>query len=216
MSKIIEERRKKTLFLTQFSLLLAIEAIVCFTPLGSIPIGPLVATLSHVPVIITAITLGTGAGTLMGFFFGLFSFIVNSFVSPNAFSFMFTPIYIAGEIQGNAWSLAICFIPRILLGLFSGLVFNALHKIFDGKKRDTLSYMAAGAVGALTNTVLVLGGAYFLIGKKLAEAYGVAFEALFGIIMATVGTNSIMELVVAIIVAATVCPPVRKYFLKLH
>ena len=42
---------KKTLFMAHFALLLAIEAIVCFTPLGSLPaIGPIVATLGMVPV----------------------------------------------------------------------------------------------------------------------------------------------------------------------
>ena len=58
----------KILFIAQFGILLALEAIVCFTPLGSLPaIGPIVATLSHIPVIITAIVLGTGAGAAMGF-----------------------------------------------------------------------------------------------------------------------------------------------------
>ena len=212
MSKIIEERRKKTLFLTQFSLLLAIEAIVCFTPLGSIPIGPLVATLSHVPVIITAITLGTGAGTLMGFFFGLFSFIVNSFVSPNLFSFVFTPLYNGG----NLLSLVICFVPRILIGVTSGLVFGALHKLLEGKKTDAVSYIASGIVGSLTNTILVLGGIYLFFGRAYAAANAIAYEALFGAMMAVVGTNGLPEMAVAAVITFAVCLPVRKYFLKLH
>ena len=69
--------KNNTLFIVQFSILLAIEAIFCFTPLGSLPaMGPIVATLMMVPVIITAILLGTKAGTIMGAFAGLFSFIV--------------------------------------------------------------------------------------------------------------------------------------------
>lgn len=217
MSKIIEERRKKTLFLTQFSLLLAIEAIVCFTPLGSIPIGPLVATLSHVPVIITAITLGTGAGTLMGFFFGLFSFIVNSFVSPNVFSFVFTPLYNGG----NLYSILICFVPRILIGVTSGLIFGALHKFLEEKKTDAVSYIASGVVGSLTNTILVLGGIYLFFGRQYAEAMkistpGFTYEMLLGAMMSVVGTNGVLEMLVAAVIAFAVCLPVRKYFLKLH
>ena len=43
------------LFIAQFGILLALE-VVCFTPLGSLRvIGPIVATLSHIPVIITAV-----------------------------------------------------------------------------------------------------------------------------------------------------------------
>jgi len=61
-------KKNKTLFLAQFGILLAIEAIFCFTPLGSIPMGPIVATLAMIPVILVAILLGTKAGTLMGCF----------------------------------------------------------------------------------------------------------------------------------------------------
>ncbi|HBT90992.1 MAG TPA: ECF transporter S component, partial [Ruminococcaceae bacterium] len=86
---------KKTLRLAQFAMLLAIEAVVCFTPLGSLPaVGPLVATLGMVPVIITAIVMGTGAGSAMGAFAGLFSFLVWTFTPPPLsapMAFVFTP-----------------------------------------------------------------------------------------------------------------------------
>ncbi len=215
MSKVIEERRKKTLFLTQFSLLLAIEAIVCFTPLGSIPIGPMVATLSHVPVIVTAITLGTGAGAMMGFFFGLFSFIVNSFVSPTPLSFVFTPLYSPIYSGGNFWSLVICFVPRILIGVTAGLVFGGLHSLLKRKPTDAVSYVASAIVGTLTNTVLVLGGIYLFFGQAYAEAMGIGYDLLLGAIMTVVGTNGILELVIAVIVAFAVCAPIRKYLLEL-
>ena len=92
---------KKTIFLAQFAMLLAIEAIVCFTPLGSLPIGPMVATLGMVPVIITAIILGTPAGTAMGFFTGLFSFLVMTFTPPTPVAFVFTPFYSIGAVHDH-------------------------------------------------------------------------------------------------------------------
>ena len=46
--------RKQILFLVQFAMLLAIEAVFCFTPLGSLPIGPMVATFAMLPVIVAA------------------------------------------------------------------------------------------------------------------------------------------------------------------
>ncbi|OQA89420.1 MAG: hypothetical protein BWY26_01705 [Elusimicrobia bacterium ADurb.Bin231] len=103
MSTANSQTRRKTLFLVQFSLLLAIEAIVCFTPLGSLPaLGPIVATLSHIPVILTAVLLGTAAGAAMGFMFGLFSFIVWTFTPPSPIiAFVFTPFYSLGEMNGN-------------------------------------------------------------------------------------------------------------------
>ena len=55
--------------------IVSVETIFCFTPLGSIPLGPIVATLSMVPVVIASLTFGKGAGALLGFVFGLYSFI---------------------------------------------------------------------------------------------------------------------------------------------
>ena len=66
-------QHSKIQYFTRFCIILTIEAIVCFTPLGSLPaIGPIVATLGMLPVIIAAHTLGLRAGAAMGFFAGLF------------------------------------------------------------------------------------------------------------------------------------------------
>ena len=82
-------KRNALIKMVQFSILLALEVIMCFTPLGSIPIGPMVATLAMIPVILTGILLGVGAGAAMGFFAGLFSFIVWTFISPGPTAFVF-------------------------------------------------------------------------------------------------------------------------------
>ena len=133
MSKT-RKNRKQILFLCQFSILLAIEIIVCFTPLGTLPsLGMLSATLSHVPVIITALILGTKAGTFMGFAFGMCSFIYWTFVAPGAFSFLYTPFYSLGEYSGNFGSLLICFVPRILIGVVAALTMKGLTKVFKNK-----------------------------------------------------------------------------------
>ena len=103
--------KTSTLFLVQFSMLLAIEAIVCFTPLGSLPaVGPIVATLAAVPIVITGVLLGPAAGALMGFFAGTFALLVWTFTPPPQsalIAFVFTPFYSLGEYQGNGWSLVI-------------------------------------------------------------------------------------------------------------
>lgn len=45
--------------LTLFALFIAIELMMLMTPLGYLRIGPLSATLLHIPVILAAIFLGT-------------------------------------------------------------------------------------------------------------------------------------------------------------
>lgn len=201
---------KKTLFLAQFAMLLAIEAIVCFTPLGSLPaFGPIVATLGMVPVIITAIILGTGAGTAMGFFAGLFSFCVWTFTPPSPLTaFAFTPFYTLGPVQGNFWSLVICFVPRILVGTVAGACFSLFSKI---KWRPILAYSLSGVLGSLTNTFLVLGGIYVFFGPSYAAAIGQNFGALLGLIGLTVLTSGIPEAVIGGVAAYAICYPIRRH-----
>lgn len=209
-------KSKKTLFLTQFSILLALEAIFCFTPLGSIPIGPMVATLAAVPVIVTAILLGTKAGTVMGFFTGLFSFIVWTFIMPaSPVAFVFTPFGAVGNVHGNFWSLVICFVPRILIGTIAGLSFSGFKKLFGKLKTgNVLAYSLSGILGSLTNTVLVLGGIYIFFGQSYATAIGKAVNLLLGILGFTVVTNGVLEAVIGGIAAYAICYPVQKHMKK--
>jgi uncharacterized membrane protein len=202
---------KKTVFLAQFGMLLAIEIIVCFTPLGSVPIGPMVATLGMMPVIITAILLGTSAGSVMGFFAGLFSFCVMTFMPPTPVAFVFTPFYSIGEIHGNFWSLVICFVPRILVGTVTGLCFRLFDKL---KWKKVFTYSVSGVLGSLTNTFLVLGGIYVFFGQSYATVIGTSYNALLGLIGLSVLTNGIPEAIIGAVAAYAVCFPIKKHMQK--
>lgn len=203
--------KKKTLFLAQFSLLLAIEAIISFTPLGSLPaLGPIVATLGMIPVAIAGILLGTGAGALMGASAGLFSFLVWTFLPPPqsaVMAFVFTPFYSIGDIHGNAWSLVICFVPRILTGVVASLIYKAVSK--PGKK-ETLAYLLGGALGSLMNTFGVLGGIYLFFAKDYAAVWNFSHTLVFSVLGGQVLTSGIPEALLCALVAAAVCPPVKR------
>ena len=207
----LSEQRKKILFLAQFSMLLAIEAIVSFTPLGSLPaIGPVVATLSHIPVILTAILLGTGAGTAMGFFFGLFSFLVMTFTPPGPTAIVFTPFYSVGEFSGNAWSLVICFVPRILIGVVTGLSFKLLSKLLAKyKRKDAFVYGISGFLGLMTKMLLVLGGIYVFFGRTFAEIIDASYALLLSILGGIVLTSGIPEAILGAVLAYAVCRPLK-------
>ena len=191
-----DSKRMSTRTLTLLGVLTALELIVCFTPLGSLPIGPIVATTSHIPVIIAAVTLGVGAGAYMGAVFGLSSFIVHSFITPMPTSFIFTPLNAVGPVSGNLWSLVICFVPRILLGVVAALLFQWISK-FD--KKRFIAYGIAALAASLVHTILVLGGLYVFFGQQYADTIGQAFSALLGMIMMVVLTNGIPEAILAVI-----------------
>lgn len=201
-------KKMDTRKLTQLSILVAIEAILAFVPiLGSIPIGPVVATTAHIPVIIAAVTLGVGAGAFMGFVFGLFSFIVHSFVTPTITSFVFTPIVTVGNVDGNFLSLVICFVPRILLGVCAALLYKWLSN-YD--KKDRWAYAVSGALSSIIHTVLVLGGIYVFFKDTYSQAIGKAADLLLGLIGSVILTNGIPEAILAAVVTTAVAIPIRK------
>jgi uncharacterized membrane protein len=190
-------------------MLLAIEAVVCFTPLGSLPaIGPIVATLAMVPVIITAVLLGTGAGAAMGAFAGLFSLLVWTFTPPSPLvAFVFTPFYTLGTTQGNVWSLVICFVPRILVGVIAGACFELFSRM---KWKSGIVYGLSGALGSLANTFGVLGGIYVFFGHNYATVLGKGFDLLLGLIGLTILTSGIPEAVIGGVAVYAICRPIRQ------
>ena len=201
------KKNKSVVVLVQFSILVAIEAIFCFTPLGSLPaFGPIVATLAMIPVIITALLLGAKAGMAMGVIAGLFSFIIWTFMPPSPIvAFIFTPFYSLGEMQGNFGSILICFVPRILVGAVTGLSYQGLSKAMP--KKDVLSMIIASAAGSMTNTIGVMGGIWLFFGTQYASIAG---QAMILIIGTTILTSGIPEAIVSAIIAPAVCKPIKK------
>ncbi len=201
--------RSKTLRLTQFAMLLAIEAVVCFTPLGSLPaVGPIVATLAHVPVIITAVLLGTGAGAAMGAIAGLFSFLVWTFTPPSPLiAFVFTPFYGPGTPHGNVWSLVIVCTedPDRRRGRL------VLQAVQPHEMEEWLRLWTQWCAGSLVNTFGVLGGIYVFFGHNYATVLGKSLNVLLGLIGLTVLTSGIPEAVIGGVAAYAVCRPLHKY-----
>ena len=184
--------------------IIIIEAIVCFTPLGSIPIGPIVATLSCIPVIIASLLFTNKEGMLVGFCFGLFSFFVWTIVPPNpAFSFVFTPFYEGAQYKGNLFSILICFLPRILTGLTPYVIYNLLNKFMN---KDIISLMISSIVGSLTNTILVMLLIYIAFNKEYSTLMGIS---MLDIIKITITTNGVAEAILAMIITPSIVLAIR-------
>ena len=188
-------KNKKTTNMVIFSMLLAIEVVMSFTPLGFLRIGLLSVTMLHIPVIICAMALGKKYGAALGFVMGFCSFY-NATFSPTITSFCFTPFFSMGGVEGNWTSLLIAFLPRIALGYGAGAIYERL-KSKNGRTAAALS----GLSGALINTIGVLGGIWIFFKEPYEAVLGNTIVAL---LMTTVGVNSIAEAVVGVITAMAV------------
>lgn len=194
----MKEKTAKTKELVLMAMFKAIIIAMAFVPyFGYIPLGFMNATIIHIPVIIGAIVLGPKKGAFLGGVFGLTSMINNTF-NPNLTSFVFSPFYSVGDVHGNFASIIVCMVPRILIGVVAYYVYKGMLKLFAKFKAKSIAALAvAGVAGSLTNTLLVMNGIYFLFGSSYAAAKGIAFEALYGVILGVIGTQGVPEAIVA-------------------
>ena len=199
---------RKLILLALFAAIIVVMANIPF--LGYIPLGFMNATTVHIPVIIGACILGPKYGAILGGVFGLTS-LINNTLKPLITSFVFTPFYsLDPRFSGGLKSLFICFVPRILIGVFAGLIFMLL------KNRIKLLTACAisGFIGSMTNTLFVMGSIYLLYGESYAAAKSIGFDALFYVIAGVVGINGIPEAIVASVLTAIICPVLLKVFPK--
>lgn len=199
---------RNTRFLTLLGVLLAVEILLGFTPMGFIPLGFTKATTIHIPVIIGAIFMGPVGGMILGLAFGILSVIVNT-VTPSLTSFVFSPFITVGGVGGNLWSLVVAIVPRMMIGIMAYYAYKLVSKL---SKRKEFAYITAGIVGSLTNTILVMSFIYIFFGQQYAAAKGVTFEALFGVIMGIIGINGVPEAVVAAVLVTALCKVLKGIF----
>ena len=198
-------KKKNTVYFVQLALLTAVLALFAFTPLGTLKITPGVsATLAHIPVIIGAIVLGKWAGLYLGSMFGLFSFIVWTFIYPgDPMAPIFTPFAENAVMGSSLWSLVIVFVPRALFGLLTAIIYSFFEKRV--KMNCTFAATLSAISGTVLHSAMVLSLIYFIFGSVYSE--GKHFVAF---IIAWAGVNCLLEIAVAAIVSAALTVPLKK------
>ena len=193
--------RYSTMSMVQVAIFGAIICIMAITPfLGYIPLGFTRATIIHIPVIIASLLMGPKKGGVLGFLFGLTSFINNT-INPTATSFVFTPFYSLGDVSGGIGSVIICFIPRILVGIIPYFVYKLILKLSSEETRNrgvsNIGLILAGISGALINTLLVMNLIYVFYGDAYIAASKKAVSLGYMVILSIIGINGVPEAVVA-------------------
>ena len=202
----MQEKTKKLVMMAMFC---AIMGVMAVTNIGMIPLGFMNATTLHIPVILCAVLLGPKSGMLMGLVFGLISLLTNTF-RPNITSFVFSPFY-QSDYGNPVFSLLICFVPRILIGLVSALSYQGFKKT---RLPSLVSLGITGFLGSITNTIFVMGGIWLLFGEGYAAAKGMAVNALGRVIGSVVLINGVPEAIVAAILTAAIGKALQKFLQK--
>ncbi|MDO4287893.1 MAG: ECF transporter S component [Eubacterium sp.] len=189
----MSKQTMRTAQFTQITLLIALLAVLAFTPLGFIQIPPVSITILHIPVIIGAIVMGPKNGGILGLAFGFFSMLSAIFQGGTPIDLLFSPFASGAPLQ----SLIMCYLPRILLGVIAG----GLYQLLSEKLPQRVAIGLSAGIAALCHTILVLGLMWFL------------FDAipLKEIFVTIAGINGILELAAGIVVSVCVCVPLLKY-----
>lgn len=187
----------KTKDMVLMGIITALLIVFSMTPIGTIPIGPLSASLNVIPVAIAAVALGPAGGAIAGGIFGVLSFLQCFGIGiPSGMGAILVGINpILAFIQR--------FIPRLLDGLLVGFIFKGVSKKFN-------PYLASAVTGfctALLNTVFFMGALMLLFGNTeyvqgLMADKGT--DNVFLFIIFYVGFNAVLEMVAATIVTGAV------------
>ena len=188
----MNKRNQKTLRLTVAGMLIALEIIMAFTPIGYLKIGLLSITFMTVPVIIGAVTNGLWMGAVLGLTFG-----VTSFVQCFGMDAFGTTLFGLNPIG----TFIMCVCTRTLMGFLCALIYKGLSKT---------KAPAGVQVGVSAFSAPFLNTAFFvpcliLIFWKSDYIQSIAAGAnVLKFIVTLVGVNGIVEWVVCTVVGAAV------------
>ena len=170
--------------LTILGLMVAVMIIFSFTPIGSIPIGPLVISLQVIPMAICAIVLGPKGGAIGGAVFGLLSFLQCFGIGiPSGMGAILVNINpVLAFIQR--------FIPRLLDGLLIGFIFKAVSK-----KNRFVACFVTGFFSAFLNTLFFMSALVILFGNTEYMQGLIGGRNIIVFICAFVGINAVFEMI---------------------
>ena len=175
-------------------LMTALLILFSFTPIGTIPIGPLSITLNVIPLAVAAIALGPVGGLIMGCVFGLLSFLQCLGIGiPSGMGItLFSIDPFLAFIQR--------FIPRALDGFLVGVIFRALEK----KPGFRPACFIAGFCSAFLNTAFFMSALVLLFGNTEYVRGLMNGRSFLVFVCAFVGVNAVVEMLVCTVVSGFV------------
>lgn len=186
---------------TILSIFVAIEIFFSFTPLGTIPIPFIAATMGHIPVIISAFVLDKKYSSVMGLVMGICSLIWWSTIGVgNPIAFGFTPF----ALYGNIFSLEICLLPRFLIPIITSCLFDLFRKKFGKSLRFSAAMSAA--IASFAHSVLLLSQIFIVFSGNKAISEQLKGSILTIMIIPS-SFGGCAEIIVAALISASLIKP---------
>ena len=141
-------RKSKLIQLVILAFLVALIIVLGFTPLGLIPLGFINVTILCVPVVIGTLYLGWKQGLILGFSFGLVSFI-SALMKPSA---LVSTLMAASPVL----TAVMTFIPRLCIPLTAWVVYRWMQKKTEEQANRSASMVFGTLLATLLGLVAVL------------------------------------------------------------
>ncbi len=186
---------KKTLYMVETALMIAITLIMGNTILGTIPTPFLKVSIVTVPVALAAMLIGPAAGIICGIVFGLNSFSGALTGASGMLSTLFTI---------NPFGVFVtAVVARFLDAALVSFIFKAINK----GKLKAASYYITGALMPLFNTVFFMTSlCLFFYNTDYVQGLVAKYDANgpFAFVVAMVGVQATIEAVIGCLLAGTV------------
>ena len=184
------------------TLLAMLTAVLVVLSLVNIPQpAGLSITFNMIPVAIAAIALGVPGGAIIGGVFGLISFLqcfgILGFSAMGAALVNVSPLLMFVQR----------FVSRVLVGVLTALIYGALHR---HQVRDVVTFPLTGFCAALLNTLLFMTMLVLLFGQTEYMQNLMGGRTILAFLIASVGVNAIVEMIVAAVVTGAVGGALRK------
>ncbi len=187
-------KKLSTKQLVILGLLAAIVLIMSTTPLGTLPIGPLSITLNMIPIAIAAIAVGPIGGLIIGFVFGMFSFLqAIGMIMPSGLgmlTFAISPFLTFVQRVGS----------RALVGFLLGLIFKGVKKMTN----SVTGFFVTGFCAAVLNFIFFMGLLVLCFGGSADIAEMWAGKTVMAYLIATFMSNTIFEILVTTILTGVI------------
>ena len=180
------------------ALLVAILIVLAYVNIPQ-PAG-LSITFNMIPVAIAAIAIGPMGGAIIGGAFGLISFL-------QCFGILgFSGMGAALAAINPFLSFVQRFFPRMIDGLLLGFIYRFLKP----RTNVHVSCAVTGFFAAFLNTLLFMTSLVWLFGRTEYMQSSMAGRGLLTYIVASVGVNGLVEMLVSTLVTGLVGPALEK------